>query len=76
MPIGKKKGNTTDQSKWVRTGGAIGDNSMEELHDFNSKFAGVDNPVGSKVINVGDQEDPNSGLHLLDSPLEGSEDGE
>ena len=39
---------------WVRTGGAIGDPTMEELDQYNRDGAGVDS---SRVINV--EDDPN-----------------
>jgi hypothetical protein len=65
--VAKPKGKTKD---WVRTGGFIGDDTMERMDEFNSKGAGVDS---SKVKHVGGQQDPNEGVSLLKTKMPGAE---
>ena len=55
-PVGKK-------SSWVRTGGAIGEDCMAKMEDWNADGAGVD----EDETEVGSM--PNEGIKL--SPLNG-----
>jgi hypothetical protein len=64
--MGPKKLPRDKQAGWVRTGGAIGDPSMDELDEFNRNGAGVEEKV--KVCDA----DINADLPVKRQP--GSED--
>jgi hypothetical protein len=59
---GKRQGPVGVKAGWCRTGGAIGDESMPEMEEFNKRGAGVDE--GEKE--VGNM--PNEGVHLSQLP--------
>ena len=68
----KKEKPHGDQTSWERSGGAIGDQTMKEVDDYNRNGAGVDKDL--KITSVEDDGgDPNAGVHLLDRQKDGSE---
>ena len=55
---GKRQGPVGLKSEWARTGGAIGDNSMPEMEEWNKRGAGV----SESEKEVGNM--PNEGVEL------------
>lgn len=53
------------KSNWIRTGGYVGDESMEMMEKFNREGSGV----SDEVRNVGS--DPNDDIHVEGAPREG-----